>query len=816
MNPKQKKTREENAVESHFIVNKEDVKHATEKIVKEPVDDKKYLLKNVTEKPIKENIQKIISVEKEYSIPTKKELEKIEPETRIKNKSKKKNLKTKTEKYVPPKISLNKTGYELIITEKPQAAMKIANSLGKAIQKDINKVPYYELERNGKKIIVGCAVGHLFTLKQNSSAKQIPSFDIFWTPNYLARKKDFTKRYYDALLKLIKNAGSLTIATDYDTEGEVIGMNIMKYLCNQKDASRMKFSTLTKDELENSYENKSAHINWGQAIAGETRHYLDWFYGINLSRALMEAIKTTGKFRIMSIGRVQGPALNMIVEKEKEIQAFKPETYWQVFITIDDGIKGLELKHNKDIFASKGDIGAKKELGKFNNLKGKKAKAETKKTEQKLSPPFPFNLTNLQTEAYKFYGITPSRTLQIAQSLYLAGLISYPRTSSQKLPASIGYEKILKQLAEEFGVEKLITKKIPVEGEKSDPAHPSIYPTGNKQILSGEDKRIYELIVRRFLSLFCDDAIIDSKNVIAEINGLKFSVKGQTIRKKSWLEIYPSKLKEDKIPDVNGEVKILDSRTEQKETQPPHRYSPASIISELEKRNLGTKATRSSILETLYDRNYIEGQSIKATPFGISLIESLEKYSPIIIDEKLTHDFEEDMEEIGKIYPNEENKKTGLNKKLLEKEQAVINKSKEIITNITKDFKKHEKKIGEELIDASIKFREQQKRENTLIKCPKCNKGDLAINYSKKNRRFFVACNAYPECRNTFSLPPNGVIKKIEPAKICEECSYPMVMRLSKGKRPWIFCWNPQCKTNLEWVEKRDEKNREENDSENK
>ena len=810
MNPKQKKTREETAAESHFIVNKEDVKYATEKSVKEQIADKKYILKNVTEKPIRENVQNVVSVEKEYSAPTKKELEKIEPEIKIKNKSGKKNLKTKNTKYVAPKIKLNQTGYELIITEKPQAALKISNALGKTIQKTLNNVPYYEVNRNGKEIIVGCAVGHLFTLKQNSSAKQIPSFDISWTPNYLARKKDFTKRYYDTILKLIKNAGSLTIATDYDTEGEVIGMNIMKYLCNQQDASRMKFSTLTKDELENSYENKSPHINWGQAIAGETRHYLDWFYGINLSRALMEAIKTTGKFRIMSIGRVQGPALNMIVQKEKEIQAFKPETYWQVFITIDDGIKGLELKHNKDIFASEGDLWAKKELEKFNNLKGKKVKAETKKTEQKLPPPFPFNLTNLQTEAYKFYGITPSRTLQIAQSLYLAGLISYPRTSSQKLPASIGYNKILAQLAEEFKAKKLITRKTPIEGEKSDSAHPSIYPTGNKQILSGEDKKIYELIVKRFLSLFCDDAIIDSKTVTAEINGLKFSVKGQTVRKKSWLEIYPSKLKEDKIPDVNGGAEILASRTEQKETQPPHRYSPASIISELEKRNLGTKATRSSILETLYDRNYIESQSIKATPFGISLIESLEKYSPIIIDEKLTHEFEENMEEIEKIYPDEENKKTGVNKRLLEKEQAVINKSKEIITNIAKDFKKNEKKIGEELIDASIKFREQQKKENNLIKCPKCNKGDLAINYSKKNRRFFVACNAYPDCRNTYSLPPNGVIKKIEPAKICEECSYPMVMRLSKGKRPWIFCWNPQCKTNLEWVEKREKKREEE------
>lgn len=774
---KPKKTSEEKAAENYFTIDKENIKYTTEK----PVKQVEETFKQTTEKPIKENMQKILSVEKEYSKQKKNK-------TENKKKSEKKNTKTTTTKYTIPKINLKQTGYELIVTEKPQAAMKIANSLGKAIQRDINKVPYYELERNGKKITVACAVGHLFTLKQNPGSNPIPNFDISWTPNYLARKKDFTKRYYDAILKLIKNAGSLTIATDYDTEGEVIGMNIMKYLCAQQDASRMKFSTLTKDELENSYENKSAHINWGQAIAGETRHYLDWFYGINLSRALMEAIKTTGKFRIMSIGRVQGPSLNMIVQKEKEIQAFKPEPYWQVFITIDDGIKGLELKYNKDIFD-------KKELEKFNDLKGKKAKAETKKTEHKLPPPFPFNLTNLQTEAYKFYGITPSRTLQIAQSLYLAGLISYPRTSSQKLPASIGYEKILKQLAEEFGAEKLIKRKTPVEGEKSDPAHPSIYPTGNKQILSGEEKKIYELIVKRFLSLFCDDAIIDSKTITAEINNFKFSVRGQVIRKKSWLEIYPSKLKEEKIPDVDGEVKILNSRTEQKETQPPKRYSPASIISELEKRNLGTKATRSSILETLYSRNYIEGQSIKATPFGISLINSLEKYSPIIVDEKLTHEFEDEMEEIEKIYLKEPNEK-----KLLEKEQAVINKSKKVITEITNDFKKNEKKIGEELIDASIQFREQQKRENTLIKCPKCKKGDLAINYSKKNKRFFVACNAYPECRNTFSLPPNGVIKKTE--KICEECNYPMLMRLSKGRKPWIFCWNPLCKTNEEWASK--------------
>lgn len=761
MAKKLKLTAEEKAVKEYSIIDQNDLKYTVEKIVKDKIS-KEDLLKNVTEKI--------------YSKPSIMDIETIE--------------KNKPKKYNRPKIVLNKEGYELIVTEKPQAALKIANALGKSIQKNINKVPYYEVDRNEKKIIVACAVGHLFTLKQNKSGSDIPTFDISWVPNYIAKKGDFTKRYYDTILKLVKNAKSLTIATDYDIEGEVIGMNVMRYICSQEDASRMKFSTLTKDELNESYENKFPNIDWGQAVAGETRHYLDWFYGINLSRSIMNAIKKTGRFKIMSIGRVQGPSLKMIVEKEKEIQSFKPEQYWQIFITVNDGIKGLELKHNQDIFNEK-------ELEKFKNLKGKKADAEIKKIEQNLPPPEPFNLTTLQTEAYKFYGINPKNTLQIAQSLYLAGLISYPRTSSQKLPASIGYEKIVKQLAEEFNVEKLMARKKPVEGEKADPAHPSIYPTGNMQVLSGDEKKIYELIVKRFLSLFCEDAIIDNKTITAIVDNLKFSARGQVIRKKAWLEIYPSKLKEQKIPDIDGEVEIMDSRIEEKETQPPKRYTPASIISTLEKKNLGTKATRSSILEILYDRGYIEGQSIKATPLGTSLIDTLEKYSPIIIDENLTREFEEGMEKI------QEKKE----KKDLENQgQKIIDTAKKTIIKISRDFEKYGKNIGYELIDANTKFREQQKIENQIIKCEKCNKGYLSITYSKKNKRFFIACNSYPECKNTSSLPPNGIIKKTD--KFCGECKYPMLMRLSKGKKPWIFCWNSRCITNAHLAKKREENNK--------
>ena len=868
MPKKETKTHEEKVSEEYFPVDEDDLRHTTEKIMRGSPDLES--VKRITEKLEGEIVDKPrLSVEKVYSKPGYKDLETVESlgkvgrsksthrfprddskgtsvYPKLRNTGAKKIVRKKTTRkkvtsssgsskilnaggkksvvdYKPLKISLKKDGYELVITEKPQAALKIASALGNVKKRDLKKVPYYEVDRDGESIVVACAVGHLFTLKQNVAGSSVPVFDISWVPNYLALKKDFTKRYYDTLLKLAKDAGSVTVATDFDIEGEVIGMNIVRYICGQKDANRMKFSTLTSKELNDAYENKLPSLEWGQAIAGETRHYLDWFYGINLSRALMNAIKTTGKFQIMSIGRVQGPALNLIVKKEREIQDFKSETYWQVFIKLENFEK-VELKYIKDIF----DL---KELVKFENIVGKIASAETKKTEQILPPNVPFDLTTLQTEAYKFYGISPSNTLRVAQSLYLAGLISYPRTSSQKLPDSIDYKTILKKLANEYNVEHLIKKSKPLEGKKTDPAHPSIHPTGEKQILSGDEEKIYNLIVRRFLSLFCEDAIIgnkkilvtvnnvisheqkikgrlsegnrrcpriDNKKIIAEMDDLTFTRRGSSIRKKAWLEIYPSKMKEEEIPDINGKFKIVDSRTEEKETQPPKRYSPASIISVLEKKNLGTKSTRSSILETLYDRGYVKEKSIQATPLGMSLIATLEKYSPIIIDEKLTRDFEKEIEVIGNAKKNWKNR-----------EDKVIEKAKKTITDIAGDFEKYDTKIGQELVGAQAELRALEKIENTLVQCPKCKKGNLAITYSRKTRRHFIACDAYPECKNTFSLPPNGVIKKA--GKVCEECGFPTLMRISKGKRPWVFCFNPECKTNQERIEEYKKKQEENN-----
>ncbi len=654
----------------------------------------------------------------------------------------------------------------LIITEKPQAAEKIANSLGQARKYVENRVPFYEVSINGENIIVASAVGHLFNLTYASGERGWPVFKMLWEPSF--KKASFTKNYYDLLKKLSKRAKSFVVATDYDIEGEVIGWNVLRFIARQQDAKRMKYSTLTKPELLKSYQNALPTLDWGQAYAGETRHRIDWLYGINLSRALMSAIKTSGSFKILSIGRVQGPALKIIVDREREISGFRPVPYWQVIALV----KGVELKHSKDIFD-------KKELDDFKNLKS--GSCTTKISEEILHPPHPFDLTSLQRESYNLHGISPSNTLRIAQSLYLSGLISYPRTSSQKIPKEINPKLILENLKKKFPeLTKHISRSEPIEGQKSDPAHPSIFPTGEFKKLEGDEKKIYELVVRRFISCFSADAKLDRKRITLNAEEKKFTASGVKIKFPGWLSVYPAKIEESELPTLEGKQKIDEIKFLEKETQPPKRYTPASLVTLLEKKGLGTKTTRSMIVDTLFNRGYLEGKSIQATPLGIRLIEALEKYSPIIIDENLTRDLEKKMEEI-------QNSKSGFE----EKEKAIIESVERLITDISKEFKIHEKNIGVSLQEGTQELREQQNEQNTIAKCPVCNLGQLAIKYSKKTNKYFVACNRYPECTATYNLPPNALIKNT--GKLNED-GLPILVAIRKGRRPWEFPFDPHWK----------------------
>ncbi len=684
----------------------------------------------------------------------------------------------------------------LIITEKPQAAEKIAAALSNATDEKITtkeKVSYYEFFKDNKRYIVGCAVGHLYGVQQSAARGPFPNFEVEWKPAFTKKSSAFTKKYLDVLKNLSKDADEFIVATDFDVEGEVIGWNVVRFVCKQKDAKRMKFSSLTKDALNESFSSLLPTLNWGAAIAGETRHYIDWFYGINLSRGLMKAISSTGSFRILSIGRVQGPALKIVVDREKEIQNFKPETFWQIFLLVKD-IKGqkLEVKYPKDIFNES-------ELLKFKHLKGKKGTAETTLKEEKVPAPIPFDLTTLQTEAYRHFGYTPSQTLKIAQNLYLEGVISYPRTSSQKYPEGIGYDKILKQLQKYTTLTKYITRQKPTEGKKDDPAHPAIYPTGEIRKIKESDKKLYDLIVKRFISCFCDEATVENKKVTVEINGLKFSAKGVKIKNKSWMNVYPSSVKEAEVPDMFGEVDIIEIRTEEKQTKPPARYSAASLVKELEKRGLGTKATRAAIVETLYTRGYVRNKSIEATELGLKMADTLEKYSPIILDEKLTKEMNEELEAI------EESKIRDLNS---EKEK-ILQEAKSEVIKIAEDMSKNMEAMGKNLADASTQVIEEEREQNTMNECPVCHQGRLRVMFGKRYSRYFVSCDAYPKCKTIYSLPPRGLMKpardKEGQLEFCPECKFPLVASFQKGKAPWKFCFNPACPSNAELQKKKEE-----------
>jgi len=714
--------------------------------------------------------------------PTIEQLTKIEspgrpmPASNLEEKPKRKR-KTKRAKATKSatKIEKGKRDSTLILTEKPQAANKIANALGSPRRYTENNVSFYELKRDNKNIIVACTVGHLFNLTYEKGQTGWPIFKTKWIPSYNQKSLIFTKRYFDVLKKLEKRAKEFIIASDYDIEGEVIGWNVLRFILKQEDAKRMKFSTLTKGEITRAYENPMPTLDWGQAYAGEARHKIDWLYGINLSRALMSAIKRTGAFKILSIGRVQGPALKVIVDREREIKNFKPEPYWQVF-AITPEAETTEFKHPKNIFD-------KEELKEFENIT--EAEAETTEKEEKIMPPPPFNLTSLQRDAYNLYKISPSATLKSAQSLYLSGLISYPRTSSEKIPKDIEPKEILKKLEKLNPKAKNAKRSTPIEGKKSDPAHPSIYPTGEiPGKIDEQQQKILNLIVRRFISCFSDDAEVTRKNITLRAKNKNFTASGLKIKNKGWTDVYPAKLEEKDIPTLNGKVKISEIKTEERETQPPKRFTPASLVTLLEKKNLGTKTTRSMIIDILFDRGYLEGKSIQATPLGMKLIESLEKYSPIIIDENLTRDLEEKMQEI-------ENLKDGHK----EKEEKVLENVKKLITDISKEFRQYELEIGKALQQGTEKLIENQKEQNILMPCPQCKKGDLTIKYSKKIKKQFVACTNYPDCKATYSLPPNSFIKKTE--KTNEE-GLPILLALRKGKRPWEFTFDPNWKAKQE------------------
>ena len=666
--------------------------------------------------------------------------------------------------------------YTLIIAEKPSAAKRIAEALAQSGVDELDHgVKSYKITRNGKEIVVAPAVGHLFGLIQSgpNSGWTYPVFDVEWKPTFENGKTAlWSKKYYKNLESITKGADKFVASCDYDVEGSVIGYNILRFICKTEKAARMRFSTLTKGDIEKAFDEASDELDFPQIEAGLARHTMDFFWGINLSRALTLSLRAAGGYKTLSTGRVQGPTLGILSKRQKEIMAFKPTPYWEILLTSSNGKEDILANHEKGKFWEKDEAS-----GIHKVCQGKDAKVSSIDTKQhKQNPPLPFDLTSLQRESYGCFGYSPKMTLDVAQSLYEQALISYPRTSSQELHEKLGLKAIIKNLGnqKDYGdlCEKLLKKKklIPTKGKKKDPAHPAIYPTGQRpKGLNSYQRKLYDLIVKRFLSVFGDPAIRETVKAGIDVNGEKFIAEGIRTIEPNWMEFYMpyAKFKETILPKLNvgdnlenKSVDMLD-----KETQPPKRFTQAAILKEMESLGLGTKATRAQILETLYNRGYIEDKNIIVTELGMKVVEALALHSPEVISVNLTKDFEKDLEAI------QEGKK---------KKEEIISTAKDTLGKILENFKLHEVDIGKLLLKVVI---DQHRQENTIGKC-KCG-SDLVIRRSKKGARF-VGCTGYPKCTETFSLPHFGMVKVIK--EECEKCGLNVVMVKAQGKRPWKLC----------------------------
>jgi DNA topoisomerase-1 len=680
--------------------------------------------------------------------------------------------------------------YTLIITEKPNAAGRIAMALdfeGKPERMVERGVPYY-LAKRSKEIVVVPALGHLYTVAGQKKEKgDYPIFDFRWVPRYLAeRGVSRIRTWLKVISKLAEKAECFVDACDYDIEGSIIGYSILKYACGgkEKTAQRMKYSTLTKEELEKSYSNPLAHLDFAIIEAGLTRHEVDWLYGVNLSRALTTAARNySGRYATLSTGRVQGPTLKFLATREEKIKCFVPTPYWSIKAKVKIGEVVFEAQYEKKSIEIKAKADAV-----ISSCKGKDGEIERidiKKLKQ--MPRLPFDLGSLQNEAYRLFKYTPMSTSGIAQSLYLDALISYPRTSSQKLPPTLGYQSILKHLGRSYKYTKLAAELLakptlkPIEGKREDPAHPAIYPTGSlpEHALQTSKKNIWDLVVRRFLAVFAEPAIQQSLKVSINVNGNRFQLIGRQTLDEGWLRFYKPyiHLEDVLLPTMNLGQKVNVKRVvlERNFTKAPLRYNPSSLLKRMEKEKIGTKATRAGIIQTLQERKYTREDKIVVTDLGFEVVVVLKKYCPSIVSLKLTRKLEERMDAIQRGEETRENVLRG-----------VI----ELLTLVTKKLKENERIIGERLSQAAMKARIEEKIIGT---CPICKSGKLVILRSKKTGKRFIGCSNYFEgtCKTAFPLPQKGLVKPLH--NVCKSCCWPIVRVWIKRKRSWKLCFNPNC-----------------------
>jgi DNA topoisomerase-1 len=677
----------------------------------------------------------------------------------------------------------------LIVTEKPDAALHVAEALSverKPKKISADGVPFFEVNQGLDRILVCSALGHLYAVgaKTSEGRRQYPVWDFAWKPKHLVeRGQGRQEKWIQSIANVSKEADRFVNGCDYDVEGSLIGYTILRYACNgaDKKAQRMKFSTLTPKDLRDAYAKASAQLDFSLVHAGMCRHEVDWLYGINLSRALTQsAYKVNTRYSTLSTGRVQGPTLRFVVDREKEIETYVPVPYWALRTTVD--IDGQEVEATYEMERLEAKASAELAVEECAGQIGMIERLESRTYH--LLAPTPLDLPTLQAEAYRHFSMTPRVALGIAERLYLDQLISYPRTSSQKLPPSVGYQEVLKGLGQiesySTATDKLLSSRtlVPNEGTKEDPAHPAIYPTGTtpKRSLEPREQKIFDLIVRRFLATFGSKATKQSYKATVKVGKHRFFLHGSRILERGWISLYEpyTKFEEVTLPSLieGQQVTIKKIALEEKRSQPPPRFNPSSLLKAMEDAEIGTKATRADIIETLYHRGYVKEQRMIATQLAFQVTEVLAEYCPKVIDVTFTRELESMMEEI------ERGKQT---------RERVILETVEYLKPIIEDLKTKEEEIGKEL--TSVITQLWQDSITLSVPCPNCG-SKLRVIRNPKSKKRFIGCSGRWEKKCTFALPlPQfGALTLLE--KRCPQCGFQMIQVRSKGRRPMISCSN--------------------------
>jgi DNA topoisomerase-1 len=658
---------------------------------------------------------------------------------------------------------------KVVICEKNIAARRIAYILsgGNVKSTHLGKIPVYSFTKNNEPWNVIGLKGHIINLGFNQWTK-IPPHELIEVEPL---KNVSEKSIASALKTLVKDTPSLIVATDFDREGELIGVEVVNLLRSYNpqltDIKRARYSAITPYEINTAFDNLT-EVDYNLSNAGEARQVIDLVWGAVLTRFISLTSRRLGR-DFLSIGRVQSPTLALLVEREKEIKNFNPKPYWVLLAQMKKD-KPFEATHEHGVFRE--EQPAHQLYEKVKDSKEALVK-EVKKTITYETPPAPFNTTTFILAA-SYLGFSAAKAMSLAEELYMMGLTSYPRTDNTVYPPSLNINSILQKLSQAHfskEVKEIQTngRSYPTRGKLQTTDHPPIHPVDAPiKKLGADQEKIYELICRRFFATLAKDAVSETTDVTFDISGEKFITSGYRLVEAHWKHLYPYfKDKKKQLPElIEGEkLEILKISLKKDMTKPPQRYTQGSLIAKMEQLALGTKSTRHEIISKLYGRKYVLGNTPTPTSTAIAVVDALINCD--VVKTKMTAELEADMNQIAE------------GKKTLEE---TVRESRLMLTKVMQELEPEKEKIKENINNAV-------KAQNTIGPCPKCGKS-LMVRISKKGKRF-VGCSGYPDCKNTYSLPQQGGLTMT--TKQCDACNSPIVQVKMKGRRSWDLCINPEC-----------------------